>query len=150
MDSKIALKNLRDCKGVLEVYEEFKSMEAFFNSSQGKNARRLIVEAVCPKTLKSSLVIIIPVLTISQMLGLAAASDYAFNLIEIIYPSLGKLFTSFIDFSSTIFCFLAIERFGRKPLLAFSSIGSGLCCLTLSIYMLVGEKCSTKEVFYFM
>lgn len=140
MEAKISLKNIRDSKNFLEVHEEYKTIEAFFKLNAIRDPKSLILESMFPKTMRMMTVIVVPVLCVSQMLGVTAISDFAQNIIEMDYPSKGKLFTSLIDVISIILCLLVIERIGRRPLLAFTSLGSGLCCLIFGVYNLVDAK----------
>lgn len=141
MEAKISLKKLRDSKNFLTVDEEYKEIEAFFNSNAVRDSRTLILESLFPTTIARAMtMIVIPVLCVSQMLGVTAISDFAQNLIEMNYPAKGKLLISLIDVISIVLCLLAIERIGRRPLLAFTSLGSSLCCLIFGVYNLVNAR----------
>lgn len=115
-------------------------MVAFFNSRFIKKPRQLMRESFCPSSLRPFTLMILPILCTSQMLGITAISDYAQHLIGNVYAVSGRLVTSFIDVVSIILCLFAIERFGRKPLLLLTSVGSALCCLILAIYNLKNEE----------
>ncbi|XP_008214063.1 sugar transport protein 5 isoform X3 [Nasonia vitripennis] len=139
LESKISLKNLRDRNTVLEIDKEYRSMVAFFNSRFFKKPKQLMLESLCPNGLRPLTLIILPILCMSQMIGITAISDYAQILIRNAYKVSGRLVTSCIDVFSIILCMFAIERFGRKFLLLLTIFGSALCCLTLAIYNLKNE-----------
>ncbi|KAL7304177.1 hypothetical protein TKK_0003375 [Trichogramma kaykai] len=152
LEAKITLKNLRNRRSVLEIEPEYESMVVFFNSSLAKPTGRLLLESLCPlrEELRSPLaLLVVPLLCVSQMLGVVAVSSYALLLLEQVLeqPQAGKVVASFVDVLSIVLCLLAIQRFGRKPLLTFSIVGSGLCCLVLSVYYLASEeRCLTNAL----
>ncbi|XP_058792092.1 uncharacterized protein LOC131664762 isoform X2 [Phymastichus coffea] len=148
LQAKTSLTHLRARHSLLEVDEEFRSMEAMFNRSFSKGTgRRRLLESLCPGSTRPLGLAAVPVLCVSQMLGLVALTDYAEQLVESICPYSRGLLTSFVDVASSVLCVFAIERFGRRALLFFTVVGCGLCCLALALYHLTrGEQCYAQEL----
>ncbi|XP_031779492.1 sugar transport protein 5 isoform X2 [Nasonia vitripennis] len=112
LESKISLKNLRDRNTVLEIDKEYRSMVAFFNSRFFKKPKQLMLESLCPNGLRPLTLIILPILCMSQMIGITAISDYAQILIRNAY----KLLADNKILPMTILCtYYAIYALGFIP-----------------------------------
>lgn len=146
MDAKIALKNLRGTRTVLEVEQDYKSMECFFNSEYmtKKKATSVLKEFFFPQNTKKSLVIILPLMCLSQTVGGFAMNEYLEKVLKHFVPRYEYAIISSINVLSTLFCLLAIEKIGRKSLLIISIVGSAICCFLLAIYKLIEKQdCQT-------
>ena len=142
MDAKISLKNLRGRRTVLEVEEEYKSIESFFNSEHGKKkkATSVLMQFFNPQSTTKSVMFILPLLCLSQMIGGYAMNFYVEKLLKHFVPRYEYVILSSVNVVSVGFCLFAIVKVGRKPLLITSIVGSALCCFFLAIHKLVQKQ----------
>ncbi|XP_066590211.1 facilitated trehalose transporter Tret1-like isoform X2 [Prorops nasuta] len=139
LETKLTLKSLRGVGSILEIEEEYKSMESFLKLEQDSQRRPSLRSIFWPERVKKSVAIILPILCISQMVGGHAMDDYAEEVVNIVVPHYGKLLLSSLDVLSVGICLYMIDKVGRKPLLMISIIGSGLCCFSLAIFRYFGQ-----------
>ncbi|KAG7203445.1 hypothetical protein KM043_013510 [Ampulex compressa] len=146
LDAKLCLKALRGTERVLQIQEEFKSMERFFNAGLNVVTKPTLYQVFHPKNTKRSIAVILPILCISQMIGGYAMDDYAEEVINIVVPHYGKILLATLDVLSVGICLYMIEKVGRKPLLMLSVFASAICCFALGIYRYVGQlQCQTVK-----
>lgn len=142
LDAKIALKNLRGTRTVLEIEDDYKSMEYFFNSEylMEKKASSIFKKFFIPKNAKKSLIIILPLTFLSQMIGSFAMNEYLEKILKHFVPRYEYAILSSINVLSDVFCLLAIEKIGRKTLLIISIVGSAICCFMLALHKLIQKQ----------
>ncbi|XP_051159885.1 uncharacterized protein LOC127280713 isoform X2 [Leptopilina boulardi] len=142
LDAKITLKNLRGRRTVLEIENDYKSMECFFNSEyvKEKKTTSLFKNIFFPKNAKKSLIIILPLMCLSQMMGSYAMNEYLEKILKHYVVHYEYAILSLINVLSDCFCLLAIEKIGRKILLIISIVGSAICCFLLALNKLIQKQ----------
>ncbi|XP_063982585.1 uncharacterized protein LOC135165326 isoform X2 [Diachasmimorpha longicaudata] len=135
LEAKLALKALRGANHILEVDQEYKSMEKFFDFQATERPRtettlKLVVTSSW-RRIPASITMLL--LCISQMVGGYAMNAYTKQFLNNVNPEISKIIVACLDLISVGLCVFLIEKIGRKPLLMFSIGGSSICCLILAI-----------------
>lgn len=142
LDAKISLKNLRCTRTVLEVEDEYRSLENFFNSDHQtkKKTTQVLMGFFFPQSAKKSVILILPLLCLSQMMGSYAMNNYLERVLKLFVPRYEYVVLSSMNVISVGICLYTIEKIGRKPLLIISIVGSAICCLLLAIHKLIQRQ----------
>ena len=129
-------------RSVLDVEDEYRSLENFFNSDHQskKKTTRVLMEFFFPQSAKKSVMVVLPLLCLSQMMGSYAMNHYLERVLKHFVPRFEYVVLSSVNVISVAICLYTIEKIGRKRLLIISIVGSAICCLLLAIHKLIQRQ----------
>lgn len=150
LEAKLSLKDLRGASTVLEVDEEFRTIELFFDQKTSEppksNCCKMCALGSASSRKGKYATAAIIFLCITQMVGAYGMDDYSKNFMNDILPHYGRVVIASLDLCSVAVCLCVIEKFGRRQiLLTISIVGSSISCLIMGVVTLTQYDTSIRN-----
>lgn len=125
-------------KSYKNIDNEVRDIKEMLDQQKDKNKTNL-KDILRVKSYRNAFLIIIIINLAPQLLGYTAMLMNLHTILEsagsvYMEPSVAAILYGAIMFIASIFCCLAVDRFGRKILIIVSALVSGFCVLSLGVY----------------